>query len=394
MKRTLLGLSLALAWTAVSSAQDQNVYFDKQEEPFRLKGDILFRREWTRELFGDAADQGRWRGGFRPRLEMSHKRLSLMVGGELNYSSDENTKPAAGDPPLTLLRDNYKSRDARLDLASARLRLFDWLRVEGGRMVMPVALTEMIWDRDLRPQGAAATLSFHDSQGAERFSVTGLGARGSHTFDDDKTDMLLVSAAIGKQTGKQRAEFRGSYLEFRNLEGLEPILRRQNSRLTPGGLVPDDFQVIDLTARIRSEGALPSEIVVDYAWNQKLNKQKGFWLALVLGSVETSRSRGEYVYAKVDRDVTVAAYAGDDFHWGTGWEGHRVDFGVRASQGSSIHTVAQIIRFKDSADLEDSPYWHDGGYPVWGQFEVIMSHGTVANEHFWDAHAHAPGLGG
>lgn len=31
----------------------------------------------------------------------------------------------------------------------------------------------------------------------------------------------------------------------------------------------------------------------------------------------------------------------------------------------------------------------DGGYCIWGQFEVLMSHGTVANEHFWEAHGHA-----
>ena len=43
--------------------------------------------------------------------------------------------------------------------------------------------------------------------------------------------------------------------------------------------------------------------------------------------------------------------------------------------------------------LAASPYWQEGGYAIWGQFEVIMSHGTVANEHFWDAHAVPNGLG-
>jgi len=33
------------------------------------------------------------------------------------------------------------------------------------------------------------------------------------------------------------------------------------------------------------------------------------------------------------------------------------------------------------------------GYCIWGQFELIMSHGTVANEHFWDAHAVPNGYG-
>jgi len=43
--------------------------------------------------------------------------------------------------------------------------------------------------------------------------------------------------------------------------------------------------------------------------------------------------------------------------------------------------------------LENSPYWREGGYPIWGQFEVIFSHGTVANEHFWEAHANPAGFG-
>ena len=44
--------------------------------------------------------------------------------------------------------------------------------------------------------------------------------------------------------------------------------------------------------------------------------------------------------------------------------------------------------------LQNSPYWRPGGYAIWGQFEVIFSHGTVANQHFWDAHANPPGYGG
>jgi hypothetical protein len=44
-------------------------------------------------------------------------------------------------------------------------------------------------------------------------------------------------------------------------------------------------------------------------------------------------------------------------------------------------------------DLESSPYWRDGGYPIWGQFEVIMDHGTIDGEHFWYAHAKPTGYG-
>jgi len=45
-------------------------------------------------------------------------------------------------------------------------------------------------------------------------------------------------------------------------------------------------------------------------------------------------------------------------------------------------------------DLEDSPYWREGGYPIWGQFEVIMSQGIVEGEHVWETHAIPCGCGG
>lgn len=45
-------------------------------------------------------------------------------------------------------------------------------------------------------------------------------------------------------------------------------------------------------------------------------------------------------------------------------------------------------------DLEDSPYWREGGYPIWGQFEVIMSQGVVGSEHIWETLATPCGFGG
>jgi hypothetical protein len=46
------------------------------------------------------------------------------------------------------------------------------------------------------------------------------------------------------------------------------------------------------------------------------------------------------------------------------------------------------------SELENSQYWVDGGYPIWGQFETIMDHGIIGGEgHYWYAHAQPNGLG-
>ena len=47
-------------------------------------------------------------------------------------------------------------------------------------------------------------------------------------------------------------------------------------------------------------------------------------------------------------------------------------------------------------ELESSSYWREGEdvYPVWGQFEVILSQGNVGGEHIWETHAGPSGYGG
>ena len=35
----------------------------------------------------------------------------------------------------------------------------------------------------------------------------------------------------------------------------------------------------------------------------------------------------------------------------------------------------------------------NGGYCIWGQFAVILSHGTIEGQHFWDAHGTPAGYG-
>ena len=44
--------------------------------------------------------------------------------------------------------------------------------------------------------------------------------------------------------------------------------------------------------------------------------------------------------------------------------------------------------------LQSSDCWRDGGYAIWGEFEVIMSHGTFDGEHIWDVLAQPVGYGG
>ena len=354
MKRALAALVLATA-AAPLLAQEPAPVYQTSQSSFAFHLDTLLRQEWTQDIMLSAtelADDQRQRFQARPRLEFGRGRFKLGVGGDFNYSSDENV-----EPPPPLLRDNYDSRDARLDLAFARVEPVGWLRLEGGRFEMPVRLTEMIWDRDLRPQGAALTLSKRDADGVERFSLTALGARGSHVFEDDDVRMLIVSGqATFAGQADSSLQLVGSFVAWDDVNGLEAMIRRQNTRVL--GELVEDYRVVDLQLRIRPAFDPPMQLVADYGWNTAVDEQnKGLWLAAVIGSLQTTRARVEYTFAKVDKDATLAAYATDDFFWATGWLGHRGELAFKTSQKSSFHLVGQLQQFKDSPRVEEQEHW-------------------------------------
>ena len=359
MRRAALAVAplAVLAFAALAAAQDAApVYQQQQKKAFQFAGDALARYEWTRDIPGTGpVDEHRYFLQVRPRLELTMGPVDLGVGGAFNYSDDENDKPSGGQGTVTLIRDNYRSRDARLDLAYAKVKLGPVV-AQGGRFFMPIPLTEMIWDRDLRPEGGALSLEFSAKSSPTRFALHGIYATRSHVFEDQS--VVYGGGAELKLAAGQDSSFQivGSYLQFQDLDKLGVPIRRQNTRVA--GLVANDYHVVDIVGRISRGGQLPLQLIGDYCWNAAVDaNNRGLWLAAVLGDLGTSRARVEYTYARVDKDATVAAFNTDDFLWGTGWEGHRADLATGTVKSSSLHAIAQWQRFKDSPDPVVAEQW-------------------------------------
>jgi hypothetical protein len=345
--RTRASLVLLLLAAVPAAAQDP-VFQSPKKLTFQAEG--LLREEWTRD-FPPGTDTDRFRARLLPGARLTLGSFVLGAGGDLQWSSDENV--VAGQP---LLRDNYDSRDARLDLAFARLET-GAVDLAAGRFEMPIVFTEMIWDKDLRPQGGALTLALRDRGSLRRLAVTALGARGSHVFDDDDTTML--SAALDARFALDdawRLELLGAFVTFRDQQKLEARIRRQNTRVA--GALVRDYDVLDAVVRLRREGSVPVQIVADGCLNTAADDQRrGLWLSAVVGSTQSTRARLEYVYAFVDRDATLAAYTTDDFLWATGWTGHKADLGFALGRHVALHGVGQVQRFKNSAIAAERDDW-------------------------------------
>lgn len=71
------------------------------------------------------------------------------------------------------------------------------------------------------------------------------------------------------------------------------------------------------------------------------------------------------------------------------WENNEWNGKVPGGSGEIWHYKIVWV----GSELENSQYWRDGGYPVWGQFEIILSQGSINGEHIWETHANPAGYG-
>lgn len=242
--------------------------------------------------------------------------LRMGLGADASYSTDNNLEPESVALPLTLIRDNYISRNIRLDIAYLGTNLGP-IKVDGAH-AHALRLTNMIWDQDLRVQGGVAQWTLFQGHTAEPVAkASGIYSRGSHVFADSADPegsslgegVTVVGGSLDLGYGEnKRVDFSGTYLQFDNLNFLEAKIRRQNTRVA--GALVKEYGVIDLILRFRTNAPFPMQVVLDGARNHKAeNQRNGFWATAVLGSLVDGKVKGEYTFAKVDRDVTVAAYA-------------------------------------------------------------------------------------
>ena len=353
MRRVPLLVALLVMTAHPAAAQ-----YGQKKQSFRFAGDALARYEWTLKiptLPEGTVDENRYFLQARPRIEAVFGPVELGVGGLFNYSKDDNTLLPDGEPRL-IVRDNFDSRDARFDVYYAKIKAGPVV-IHGGRMLMSLPLTEMIWDNDLRPRGGVLSLDFSQDGSLSHFAIRGIYALGSHWFPDE-SEMFGGSIELAIETAPQsQILLAGSYLEFRDLDTLDPQVRRQNTR-GPLGFLLYDYRVVDILGRLTAGGQVPVSLAVDYCWNTALSENnKGLWLEAAMGALEISRARLGYTYAKIDPDATVAAFNTDDFYWATGVEVHRLDLGSATGRGSSLHAIASWQRFKDGPTEEERDQW-------------------------------------
>ena len=178
----------------------------------KFKGDFRLRYQ-SSERRGDSSDQHR--GRYRLRLgfvtELNDEikvHFGLASGGKGGRSTNQT------------MEDHFDTEDIRLDYAYASYKPYGGVEIIGGKFKNPIWRTSgLLWDSDLRPEGAAATFK-RTCDNVELFLMTGVWVLDEE--GGDASDPMMYVLQPGMKVGLgENAYFKNAitYYDFSNVRG-------------------------------------------------------------------------------------------------------------------------------------------------------------------------------
>lgn len=290
-------------------------------------GELLLRYDHVEGLPNDRT-VSRWRSRGRVGAEFAAMpELTFGAAIELAQGSDRNADNRINN-------DNERSDGGNLDQFWLRWQPAEQTRVLLGKAPLPLELSPLTWDADLRPAGISLDQSMALGDYSRLQLVVG-GFAAQHLYDDDTRLAAVQLAWRWREGAPTSAAVLLSYLDFSDLGQLtREGLTRTNRRVPGSGLLLSDYRLVDLQLVGRSAvGDWPLEARLDLVRNLGADDQRdGARFSLVLGS--RLRPGGwEFGYSnqRIQRDAVLAAFNEDDWwfhsftHGFMPWIGYGLD---------------------------------------------------------------------
>ena len=260
--------------------------------------------------------------------------------------------------------DNERSNDVGLDQLFVRWRPGENTSVNLGKTPLPLELSPMVWDQDLRPAGVALDQSFPLSEFDRLQLVAGYFA-GEHLYGDDSRIGAIELGWRWHEGAPTRASALLSYLDFSDLQKLtEEGLARTNT-IVSGHLV-NDYRLLDAQLVGHTElGHWPFEARLDYVNNLGADTaNEGARFSLVAGD-RTQPGRWEFGFAfqRIQRDAVMAAFNSDDWWFHSAVRGQLVwiGYGIDATWNLRLAGFHErrdgLDEYTDRIRLDVTAHW-------------------------------------
>jgi hypothetical protein len=334
--RGLVFVALALALAPASRAQDlpgidSPDTLQVPESTWRrvdVLDDFRLRGDFVRALPNNRDDLRRARSFLRFGAAMFPlPALELGAAFEAALGSDHNNDNRINN-------DNEPSDDLNLDLAYARWAPAQSVTLEAGRTPLPLRLSALTWDDDLRPLGGsiAARRAWRDYDTFDAV-VGGFAVRSLA-----ESWVRLAAAQVGyayRDGAPAGADVRLAYLWYDRFESLVTDgLSRTNGVATGRFVAEFDLLDVQVAARLNPFG-WRSSVHGEWVENLGADTESSAWRAgLVVGDVDArGRIEARYFFHRVERDAVLAAFNSDDWWFHSRFRGHRGGVAVGLGRG-------------------------------------------------------------
>lgn len=364
----LLGLLLAV--TSVTAQEpdplfDEDATLDEENaDAARWYGDLQLRYDHLGSLnplsgvTGMERAKARLRAGFRG----VHERLEYAIAAKLARGNDSNAE-------TLLWFDNEKTDTEELDEAMLRWTFEDSTQLLLGKTALPLDLSPMLWDSDLRPVGASLARSFASGE-FNRFSFVGGYFAPMHLYGDDSNLGAVQASFHWREGAPLSGSVKLAYLDFGNLGDLthsgltrsnwREIIRNPNApppvscNVCHGvlGELNSDFRLLDLQAEVRwilAEKPLVAKL--DLVHNLGASQdQDGARGSVSYGDSSVPRGwEAGVAYQRFQRDAVLAAFSDDDWWFHSNARGVLTHLGYGIDETWSVHLT--YVR-----DRRDGPF--------------------------------------
>ena len=286
----------------------------------RFSGDFRVRYERTTEGNGLPAFD---REVVRFRIGMTYApREDITIRARL--ATGDPNDPNSTDVTLTSFVNDLTMS---LDAASVEMVRPHWAAF-AGKFYNPLQSTELVWDGDVNPQGAAGRVVVGDKASVTG-TLTGLYSIIVQQANDSTSDMAGAQLTVGTPSGKKwKVSGSAGYYDYhlRSLASADAGDFRGN-RLDANGAYVSDFNLFDVLVTLDYAGLgerYPLRLVGDYVHNSGADDLNTGWGADVfLGRASRPGDlRFRYGYGVAETDAILAAFSHDNITLAVNYENH------------------------------------------------------------------------
>ncbi len=323
---------------------DNNAALQRADDRLNVSGDLQVRYESN---FSDKDAPDRNRGAVRGRLRANFKVNSIVsLGTEI--STGDSDDPNSVHVTLSDFVDDF---DVSLSRLYARLDFENGVSLVGGKFANPFTRSDLVWDGDVNPQGAAAIYEFSpgDKISLKASAIYSIIDEASSGPDSDMIGGQFKLAFAPHADWKYSVAIGYYDYSLDNLASADPGDFRANLRDPMGGYL-SDFDLLDVLASASYLGfgtQWPASISFDYVKNYgaAVSADEGFSTQLSLGrTTQAGDWRFAYGYSQAEVDAVLGAFSHDNLGLATNYQSHV--FGIDYALFDHVTLNATLYRYK------------------------------------------------